>query len=222
MTLKKPFGLPPVLLVAAALVAGGLAGFAAVYVMGMGSGNGGTTAAAATSSTDGCDIPAAKKTAILQAAKGQVAAMSPIEEPRRLNLSFKDGAGKDKTLADFAGKTVLLNLWATWCYPCREEMPALDRLQNEAGSDQFEVVTVNIDTGSDEKPRKFLQDTNILHLAPYRDSSMGVFNTMKKEGLALGLPVTLLIDAKGCALGSMNGPAHWDSPDAKALIQAAM
>jgi thiol-disulfide isomerase/thioredoxin len=218
MTSKKPLGLPPVLLILGALVAGGLAGVAAVYVMGMGSGNG----TVATASAPECKVSPALKAAVASAAKGEVAAMSPMSEPRRLDLSFQGADGRNLTLADFAGKTVLLNLWATWCYPCREEMPALDRLQDQEGSDKFEVLAVNIDTGSEEKPRQFLKEAGIQHLAAYRDSSMGVFNAMKKEGLALGLPVTLLIDAKGCVLGSMNGPAHWDSADAKALVRAAM
>lgn len=218
MTLKKPFGLPPVLLLVAALAAGGLAGFAAVYVKGMGSGNGAESAA----SNGDCKIAPARKAALAAAAKGEVAALSPLDVPRRLDLSFKGADGKDLTLANFTGKTVLLNLWATWCFPCREEMPALDRLQNQAGNNNFEVVAINIDKGSDEKPKQFLQEAKILHLTSYRDNSLGVFNTVKKEGLAVGLPVTLLIDAKGCALGSMNGPAHWDSADAMALIKAAM
>ncbi|MCJ7999774.1 TlpA family protein disulfide reductase [Rhizobium cremeum] len=125
------------------------------------------------------------------------------------------------TLADFSGKTVLLNLWATWCVPCREEMPALDALQKAEGNDKFQVLAINIDTGSAEKPKTFLSEIGVNALGLYRDSSMGVFNEMKKEGLAFGLPVTLLIDAKGCLLGSMNGPAAWDSEDAAKLVRAA-
>lgn len=220
MTSKKPLGLPSHLLIAAAAAAGILAGVAAVYVKGMGSGNGANPDAASTSASGDCDIPPAKKAAIAAAARGEVAAMTPLDNPRTLDLSFADDKGKPLTLASFAGKTVLLNLWATWCFPCRAEMPALDRLQNEAGGPDFEVVAVNIDTGSDEKPKAFLTETGIIHMTPYRDSSMGVFNSLKKEGLALGLPVSLLIDGKGCAVGAMNGPAHWDGADAKALIEA--
>lgn len=217
MTSKKPTGLPSHLLITAAAAAGILAGVAAVYVKGMGSGNGAGQAALASSD---CDIPAARKAAISAAAKGEVAAMTPLDNPRTLDLAFSDPAGKPMTMASFAGKTVLLNLWATWCFPCRAEMPALDRLQGEAGGPDFEVVAVNIDTGSDEKPKAFLKETGIVHMAAYRDSSMGVFNGLKKEGLALGLPVSLLIDGKGCVVGAMNGPAHWDGLDAKALIAA--
>src|SRR5690606_27725209 len=149
-------------------------------------------------------------------------AMMSVAEHRRLpGLAFDGPDGKPKTIADFAGKTLLVNLWATWCVPCREEMPALNALQKELGSDRFEVVAINIDTGDDEKPKAFLTETAVDDLAYYRDASMGVFNTLKKEGLAFGLPVTLLMDDKGCLLSAMNGPAAWDSDDAKALIRAA-
>jgi thiol-disulfide isomerase/thioredoxin len=100
-------------------------------------------------------------------------------------------------------------------------MPALNALEKEKGSDAFEVVTINIDNGEDEKPKAFMSEYKIDSLKLYRDSSMGVFNALKKEGLAFGLPATLLLDDKGCLLASMNGPAAWDSPDAKALVTAA-
>lgn len=222
MTEKKPFGLPSTLLIAAALVAGGLAGVAGIYVKGMASGNAGTDASGTVAAQgETCQIAPARKAAFAQAATGAVAAMSPLDPPRILpSLGFKGPDGKPLTLKDFAGKTVLLNLWATWCFPCREEMPALDRLENLMGNNGFEVVAVNIDTGSDEKPKAFLSETGIKHLKAYRDDTMGIFNALKKEGLAVGLPVTLLVDGKGCVMGSMNGPAAWDGPEARALIEA--
>jgi thiol-disulfide isomerase/thioredoxin len=126
------------------------------------------------------------------------------------------------TIADHAGKTVLLNLWATWCAPCRAEMPALDALQKEKGGDAFEVVAVNVDTGDDAKPKKFLKEIGVETLGYYRDATMGLFNEAKKRGLALGLPVTMLIDGEGCLIAHMNGPAEWSSPDAKRLVEAAV
>ena len=83
------------------------------------------------------------------------------------------------------------------------------------------VLAINIDTGPVDKPKAFLDEIGVDALGLYRDASMGVFNTMKKEGLAFGLPVTLLLDGKGCLLGAMNGPAQWDSQDARALVAAA-
>ncbi len=101
-------------------------------------------------------------------------------------------------------------------------MPALNSLQKALGGDRFEVVAINIDTGGDDKPKTFLDEVGVHELGYYRDASMGVFNTLKKEGLAFGLPATLLLDEKGCLIGSMNGPAAWDSEDAKSLIRAAL
>ena len=216
MTVKKTLGLPKAKLIAIAGLAGLLAGAAAVYVIESGSGNAAVADAAA------CRGSAAKAEAIAPLSKGQVAAMMTAPEHRQLpSLAFNGPDGKPMTLADREGKTLLVNLWATWCVPCREEMPALNNLQKALGGEDFEVVAINIDTGSDEKPKAFLDETGVNDLAYYRDSSMGVFNALKKEGLAFGLPVTLLMDDKGCLISSMNGPAVWDSEDAKALIVAA-
>jgi thiol-disulfide isomerase/thioredoxin len=205
--------------VAIAVVFGLIAGAAGVYVRESGSGNG---APAETAAAKACEASKDQVAAITPFLKGQVAAMAPVSVPRPIEgLAFKGSDGKDLTLADFTGRTVLLNLWATWCVPCREEMPALNALQKAEGGDGFEVVAVNIDIGDDEKPKAFLDETGVHELAYYRDASMGVFNVLKKEGLAFGLPATLLIDDKGCLIGSMNGPAAWDSEDAKALVRAA-
>jgi thiol-disulfide isomerase/thioredoxin len=138
------------------------------------------------------------------------------------DVSFKGADGQPLSIGNFSGKTLLLNVWATWCVPCREEMPALNALEKSMGNDKFEVVAVNIDTGDDEKPKAFRTDYGIDKLGYYRDSTMGVFNALKKQGLAFGLPVTLLIDSKGCLVSAMNGPAAWDSDDAKNLIKAAV
>jgi thiol-disulfide isomerase/thioredoxin len=206
-----------------AAVAGILAGAVAVYVTNMGSGNGGDGAGqeALSASVGQCDGAVDLAKSVAAFSKGEVAAMVEAQPPRPLDLSFKGPGGQDLKTADLAGKTVLLNLWATWCVPCREEMPALNALQSTMGGNDFEVVAVNIDTGSDEKPKTFYQDYKIEKLGFYRDSSMGVFNALKKEGLAFGLPATLILDKKGCLIGSMNGPAAWDSEDAKALVKAA-
>jgi thiol-disulfide isomerase/thioredoxin len=208
-------------LVALAALLGVIAGAAAVYVRESGSGNA-PDAMTAGAAAGQCAGAAAKVAALTPLMKGQVAAMAPADTPRPLpGLSFKNGDGADMTLADFKGKSVLLNLWATWCVPCREEMPALDALEKAEGSDRFEVVAVNIDTGEADKPKAFLAETGVTALKPYRDASMDVFNALKKEGLAFGLPVTVLLDDKGCMLSSMNGPAAWDSEDGRALVRAA-
>jgi thiol-disulfide isomerase/thioredoxin len=149
--------------------------------------------------------------------------MLPADPPQSLKtLAFNAPDGQAMTLADRAGKTLLVNLWATWCAPCRAEMPALDALQKELGSEKFEVVAINVDAGDDAKPKKFLADTGVESLGYYRDNTMAAFEELKTRGLALGLPVTLLVDGEGCLLAHMNGPAEWSSDDAKKLIGVAL
>ncbi|WP_149738269.1 TlpA disulfide reductase family protein [Rhizobium sp. RU20A] len=213
--------LPPMRYLALAALAGIVAGAAAVYVRETGAGNGAGTETAAVQGD--CAAASGTLAAIKPFLKGQVAAMTAVDTPHALPpMTFKDATGKDMTLADFSGKTLLVNLWATWCVPCREEMPALNNLEKAEGSDRFQVLAINIDVGDDEKPKTFLTETGVDALGLYRDASMGVFNVLKKEGLAFGLPATLLIDGKGCLVGAMNGPAVWDSEDAKALVKAAV
>jgi len=137
-------------------------------------------------------------------------------------LAFDNSDGRRVTLADFRGRTILLNLWATWCEPCRREMPALARLQAELGSSRFEVVAVNIDTRNLHRPKAWLAETGVSGLAYYSDPEAKVFQDLRQAGQAEGMPTTLLIDAHGCRLGTMAGPAEWSSPDARALIQAAL
>jgi hypothetical protein len=100
-------------------------------------------------------------------------------------------------------------------------MPALDRLEAEDGSDAFKVVAVNLDVKNPERAQGFLDEIGVKKLELFADPSFALFNTLKERGLALGLPTTLLLDGKGCRLGIIEGPAAWDSPEAKALVQAA-
>ncbi|MCA0011207.1 TlpA family protein disulfide reductase [Mesorhizobium sp. B292B1B] len=212
-------------LILAALVAGALAGAVAVYVSESRSGNNAAPHVAVGDSKDdvACAAKSERAKKIAAAATGEVAALLPADPPQSMkSLAFNGPDGKPMTIADHAGKTVLLNLWATWCAPCRAEMPALDALQKEKGSDTFQVVAVNVDAGDDVKPKKFLRDTGVEALGYYRDSTMALFNDLKTRGLALGLPVTMLIDGEGCLIAHMNGPAEWSGPDAKRLVEAAL
>lgn len=216
---------PALRLILAALVAGVLAGAVAVYVRESSSGNKAPAQVAAGGGKDdaACVAKTDRAKKIAAAATGQVAALLPADPPQSLkSLAFNGPDGKPTTIADHAGKTVLLNLWATWCAPCRAEMPALDALQKEMGSDAFQVVAVNVDAGDDTKPKKFLEDTGVKSLGYYRDATMALFNDVKMRGLALGLPVTMLIDGQGCLIAHMNGPAEWSGPDAKRLVEAAL
>lgn len=216
---------PALRLILLAAVAGALAGAVAVYVTSRPAGNNGAETPAATVSEADVAACAAKADIakeVAASATGDVAAMLAADPPQSLKgLAFNAPDGKPMTLADRSGKTVLLNLWATWCFPCREEMPALNALEKELGSDKFEVIAVNVDAGDDVKPKKFLSETGIDTLGYYRDNTLALFNDLKKRGLALGLPVTLLIDAEGCLLAHMNGPAEWAGADAKKLIGKA-
>ncbi len=210
--------------VALAVMAGALAGAIAVYVSG---GSPGNTAALGlggyADADDSCPEKAGRARTIATAATGDVAALAAADPPRSLAaLGFYGPDGKHLTLGDKAGKTILLNLWATWCAPCRAEMPALDALQKDAGDAAFEVVAVNVDTGDDVKPKRFLAETEVEELTYYTDHTLGLFNELKKRGLALGLPATLLIDPEGCLLAHMNGPAEWSGQDARVLIAKAV
>jgi thiol-disulfide isomerase/thioredoxin len=220
--------IPVTRLLAVAALAGALAGAVAVYVSATLSGNNAPPSAAgavvnADANSRLCAAKAERARTVAAAATGEVAAMLPADPPQSLKtLAFNAPDGQAMTLADRAGKTLLVNLWATWCAPCRAEMPALDALQKELGSEKFEVVAVNVDTGDDAKPKKFLADTGVEALGYYRDNTMAAFEELKTRGLALGLPVTLLVDAEGCLLAHMNGPAEWSSDDAKKLIGVAL
>jgi thiol-disulfide isomerase/thioredoxin len=156
-------------------------------------------------------------------ARGEVAAVKPAGEARRLPaVAFRDAAGQPKSLADWRGRTVLLNLWATWCVPCRKEMPALDALQDKLGAPDFEVVAVNIDTRDSEKPKTWLHAAGVSHLAYYFDANAKVFQDLKAVGKAVGMPTTLLIDPNGCEIASLAGPAEWASDDGVKLVSAAL
>jgi thiol-disulfide isomerase/thioredoxin len=156
-------------------------------------------------------------------ARGEVAAVSIAKSPLKVpELAFQDATGKPLTLANWRGRTVLLNLWATWCVPCRKEMPALDALQTRLGGPDFEVVTLNIDTRDAGKPKAWLQEVGITKLAYYADPSAKVFQDLKAIGRAFGMPTTILLDPAGCEIGTIAGPAEWASDDAVKLIQAAL
>ena len=202
---------PLVIGAAAAVALIGLAGFFGLARLKRPAGDAACTAA----------VEVAKKVAPL--AHGEVAAVTMASAPLRLpDLAFEDAAGKPRKLSDWRGKTVLLNLWATWCVPCRKEMPALDELQGKLGGKDFEVVAVNIDTRDPDKPKNFLKEANLTRLAYFTDQKAKVFQDLKAVGRALGMPTSVLVDAQGCEIGTLAGPAEWASDDAIKLIKAAV
>jgi thiol-disulfide isomerase/thioredoxin len=157
---------------------------------------------------------------------GEVGALTVATRPLQLpDLAFQDAAGAPRKLSDWKGRTVLLNLWATWCVPCRKEMPALDNLQGKLGgklgSKNFEVVAVNIDTSGPDKPKAFLKDGNLSRLGFFADQKAKVFQDLKSAGVALGMPTSVLVDGEGCEIAAISGGAGWDSDEAIKLITAA-
>ena len=197
-----------------ASVAGVLAVIGAVYVIGVPGGN--------SPAGESCKASLETAQALKDLAKGEVAAFLPAQKPLSLSeLTFLAPDGSNVSISQMKGKTLLVNLWATWCAPCRKEMPALDELQKEMGSDKFEVVAVNLDRGGPEKPKAFLEEIGVANLAYYSDATNKVFNDLRSKARATGLPTTLLVSPEGCELGTLYGPAEWASPDAKALITAA-
>lgn len=135
-----------------------------------------------------------------------------------LNLSFANSAGGQASLADFRGKVVLVNLWATWCAPCRQEMPALDRLQDKLGGPDFQVIALSVDRGGVPAVNRFYLDVGVRNLPVFVDLS----GTVLRQAGATGLPTTLLFDRDGREIGRFVGPAEWDGPRIEAILRSAI
>lgn len=203
---------------AGALVLGIALGLGAVYGIGGFEGNGGVALA-----NGRCAAAPERAKRLAPLMTGEIAALIPAQKPVDVAaLAFTAPDGAAKTLADWRGRAILVNLWATWCPPCKAEMPSLDRLQAALGSTDFEVLTVNVDTGKPEKRKTFLAEAGIGSLADHVDPSMQIFKALQGVGLAKGMPVTMLVDRDGCELATINGPAEWDHADAQALVKATL
>lgn len=124
------------------------------------------------------------------------------------NVRYDKEDGSRGDMEDFRGKVILVNVWATWCVPCREEMPTLDALQAELGSDDFEVVALSIDRAGPPVVRRFYDEIGVTNLKMYVDQTMLSMTALR----AVGLPTTILINAQGQELGRLVGPAEWDNP----------
>lgn len=147
------------------------------------------------------------------------AVMTLHDEPRPIaELQFEDGAGRPLTLADFQDKMVLLNIWATWCAPCREEMPTLDRLQSTLGGRDFEVVALSIDRAGIKTVDRFYAEIGVKHLSRYVDVSAKAARDLG----AYGLPTTVLIDRQGREIARHVGPAEWDKPAMTAFFRTQL
>jgi thiol-disulfide isomerase/thioredoxin len=148
-----------------------------------------------------------------------LAQMDVTEEGRELrDFSFTDADGQTLTIRDFRGRVVLLNVWATWCVPCRQEMPTLDRLQGLLGGPDFHVLPLSIDRAGYEVVRRFYNEIGIENLGLYLGEERA---TMSAFGV-IGLPTTLLINRDGREIGRLVGPAEWDSAEAVALFRSVV
>lgn len=170
-----------------------------------------------------CAPSGATVRAVAPHARGEIAAFDISQAPRPAPaLAFKTADGRETDLAALKGKTLLVNLWATWCAPCKAEMPALDRLQADLGGDAFQVVAINLDTRNLDKPPAWLRDNGITRLGYYADPAGRVLPAMQTHAGTVGLPTTVLIDAAGCEIGVVKGPADWAGEDAKRLIRTSL
>jgi thiol-disulfide isomerase/thioredoxin len=133
-------------------------------------------------------------------------------------ISFGDDQGRARTSADFKGKVVVLNIWATWCVPCRREMPSLDRLQAALGGPDFEVVPVSFDRKGSEVVRKFFDEIEVRNLAMYLDTSGQAVSTLG----AVGLPTTLILNRDGDEIARVVGPAEWDDAAIVEFIRSVL
>jgi thiol-disulfide isomerase/thioredoxin len=162
------------------------------------------------------DLSAADRASLKEMRGGDMVKLVVHDQPRdRIAETFRDLHGNPITLADYSGKVVLLNLWATWCPPCRAEMPAIDRLAGAMQGDDFAVIALSTDRGGVERVAEFFKDIQVENLKVMHDRT----NDVARQAGVLGLPVTLILDRQGREIARMLGDADWDSPDARALLR---
>lgn len=205
----KPARLQPRRVLVVALVSAAIALAITLWV-----GNNSTQAASCPANT----VEAARLDA---AALGELAAVNGTGEGRSYaDMALKDAAGQPLSVASFAGKRLLINFWASWCVPCRDEMPALNALAQKYNSEKFMVLPVNTGETDPAKGVKFLAEGNWPNLPLYAEAnSFEIINRLKTSAVSAGLPASVLVDEKGCELAVLQGPAEWDSPDGHRLIE---
>ena len=206
---------------ALALILGVGVGVITVYVNGGFDGNASNETKLAEAQA-ACQMSEAQRAALDAAAVGDLAAMRIADKPVPLtDIGFQMPDGAAKKFTDL-NKVLVLNLWATWCGPCREEMPDLANIQTEYGNDDFEVFALNVDRNGGDKPQKFLESINATALNLYLDPANKSFQNFRSKGLVFGLPTTMIVDPKGCVQGVLAGIAHWGSDDAKNLVEVSI
>ena len=165
------------------------------------------------------DLSADQVAALKEARVGDMTKMVIHKAPRpRLEKQVESRSGAAKQVEDWEGKVVVLNFWATWCPPCRKEMPSLDRLQGAMGNDGFEVVALSMDRASVEKIDNFFMSINVEHLDIFREPSLRIGT----EAGVLGMPITLVLDRQGREIARLQGEAEWDGPNAQNLLNQIM
>lgn len=163
--------------------------------------------------------PAGKAGDYRQYFTGELLDFTPVERgPAPEEVTFVAENGGSVSLADFHGKVILLNLWATWCAPCLNEMPTLDRLKAELASDDFDVIAVSVDKAGVEKSKLFLERTGAQHLELFVDATM----SLNFAWSAYSLPTTILIGRDGKEIGRSVGDKDWDSPEVKRFLRAVI
>jgi thiol-disulfide isomerase/thioredoxin len=161
-------------------------------------------------------LTSADRAALREMRSGDMVKLVVHDAPRdRIGVTFRDLYGNAITLADYSGKVVLVNIWATWCPPCRAEMPAIDRLAGAMEGEDFAVIPLSTDRGGVELPEKFFKDIQIRNLKVMHDRS----NDFARQAGVLGLPVTLILDRQGREVARLLGDADWDSPEARAILR---
>jgi thiol-disulfide isomerase/thioredoxin len=143
---------------------------------------------------------------------------TPSEPKPAPKLTFQDADGHQLSLDDFRGQVVVLNLWATWCAPCRREMPSLDRLQAKYGGDGLEILPLSVDRGGPDQIQTFYDEVGVQHLKIYRDPKAAASRALG----AFGLPTTVVFDREGREVGRVLGPDEWDSDEALTVLRAIM
>ncbi len=151
--------------------------------------------------------------------EGEMAGFAYAFTPRRAPDAPFQFEGRDLRLRDFRGRTTLVNFWATWCAPCLKELPSLDALQGEMGSDAFEVVAVAADPTGPKKAREYLDRLNINNLKLYTDQDLALASAI---GSGTVLPVSILYDREGGEIGRLVGEADWSSEEARRLVANAI
>ena len=162
------------------------------------------------------DLTEAQVDALMEARQGDMKKLVFHKDARpRLEREFMDKRGAGVTVSDFAGKIVVFNFWATWCPPCRKEMPSLDRLEAAMGGDDFQVVALAMDRASVEKLEDFYFSIDAENLKIFRDPTLRIGT----EAAVLGMPITLILDRQGKEIARMQGEAEWDGPNAQHLLR---